>query len=421
MGDLKLDYGKTFVLGLGFFAISISWSVYNAFVPVFLKKFIDSAFWIGLIMTLDNIAAVTVQPYFGALSDRTWTRFGRRMPYLLIGIPASAVLMALIPFHTGLAGLLVVVVLFNIAMTIYRAPTVALMPDLTPSPLRSKANGIINFMGGLGALLAFFVGAALYDLDKRAPFAFASILMLAAAVTLFFAVKERRGEVAVEDKPGIIQSILAMYRESDRSLAAMLGAIFFWFLGYAGIEAFFTLYGKVYLGIKESAAALTLGFLSVAFLLVAIPAGFLGTRLGRRRTISAGIIGMILVFLCLQFLHGLAAIVPALPELWVLRVFMFLAGVCWSLININSYPMVVDMTTNEHIGTYTGLYYLSSSLAMILGPWLTGGLIDLANRILRSDSAGYGYIFLFGFVTFCLALLCISGVRRGEARTRTEA
>ena len=416
---MKLDHKKTFLLGLGFFSISIAWSVYNSFVPIFLKRYIDSAFVIAIVMTIDNIAAITLQPYFGALSDRTWNRYGRRMPFLLLGIPISAVFFTLIPFHVSLASLLILVLVYNTAMTIYRAPTVALMPDLTPSPLRSKANGIINLLGGLGALLAFFVGSRLYDLDRRAPFAFAALLMLIAVTVLFLAIKERREDPteAAADETGIIREALRLFRATDRSALFILLAIFCWFLGYNAIEAFFTLYGRIYLGIKESAAALSLGFLSVSFLLMAIPAGHLGTRLGRKRTIVTGILLMMLVFGLLHFLHGLALHYPGLSELWVLRGLLLVAGIAWALININSYPMVVDMTTANKIGTYTGLYYLFSSLAAVGGPWLLGGLIDLLNEITASGTLGYGSLFAFGFVSFVLALLCMSRVRSGEAGT----
>lgn len=414
---MKLDYRKTFVLGLGFFAISLSWSVYNSFVPVFLKQYLGSAFWIGFVMTLDNIAAITIQPYFGALSDRTWTRFGRRMPFLLAGIPISALLFAAIPLHFSLLSLCLAVILFNTAMTVYRAPTVALMPDLTPSPLRSKANGVINLMGGLGALLAFFVGSRLYDLDRRAPFAFAAALMLVAAAGLFFAIKERR--TRQDEAPGESSGILAALKElltaRDKTGLMLLAAIFCWFLGYNAVEAFFTLYGRVFLGIKESAAALSLGFLSVAFLLAAIPAGLLGTRLGRRRTIGLGIALILLVFAVLYFMPVFMPVRTMPGGIWILRGLLFAAGLAWALININSYPMVVDLTTEARIGTYTGLYYLFSSLAAVGGPWLAGGLIDLVNRMARSETHGYGILFAFGFAAFLLALACLSRVRRGEA------
>ena len=152
---MKLDMKKTFILGLGFFGINLLWPVYNAFVPIMLEQYTKKAALIGLIMTIDNLFAVVFQPIFGAMSDRTKSRFGRRMPYILIGMPISALLFSLIPYTNSLATLMITIIIMNFMMSVYRAPTVALMPDITPSPLRSKANGIINFMGGLAAMYAW--------------------------------------------------------------------------------------------------------------------------------------------------------------------------------------------------------------------------------------------------------------------------
>lgn len=161
---------KTWLLGFGFFSISLGWSLYNGFVPFFLNDYLASTALIGFLMTLDNYIALFLQPYIGSLSDRTSTRYGRRMPYLLIGIPCAALFFALIPFHTGLITLIIFMVCMNLSMAIYRSPTIALMPDITPPSNRTKANGIINLMGGLGAILAFSIGAYLFHIDESLPF-----------------------------------------------------------------------------------------------------------------------------------------------------------------------------------------------------------------------------------------------------------
>src|SRR4030042_3476577 len=167
---MKIDYRKTFLLGFGFFGISLIWSVYKSDVPIFLRAYEHPLWLVGLIMTFDNMAGVTIQPYVGFLSDRTRSRVGRRMPFLMIGAPIAAAFFALIPIvHTSMNAfslLLGVIIIMNIAMAIFRTPTIALMPDITPSPLRSKANAVINVMGGLAALLAFFVGSKLYDMGR---------------------------------------------------------------------------------------------------------------------------------------------------------------------------------------------------------------------------------------------------------------
>jgi len=396
LGEKRLDYVNTFLLGLGFFCISITWSLYNSFVPVFLNKYIESAFIIGIIMTFDNIAAITLQPFFGALSDRTKTRHGRRMPFLLVGIPVSAAFFSIIPYEFSLASLIAVVMCFNIAMSVYRAPTVALMPDLTPSPLRSKANGIINFMGGFGALLAYFIGSRIYDYDKHLPFVGTSLLMLFSVAILYKAIKEP--PVPAEeskDGTGLLAAFRGILADQDRSALFLLLAIFFWFIGYQGVETLFTLYGVKYLGIKESAAALTLGFFSFSFLVFAIPSGFLATRIGRKKTIRTGLAGLMAVFVLIVFSRNMTMI----------RGLMLAGGMFWAFVNINSYPMVVEMTTDDKIGAYTGIYYFFSSLAAILGPPLFGRIIDLV---------GYGVLFILAICFLLLAFICITNVKKGE-------
>lgn len=394
--EKRLDYVSTFLLGLGFFCISITWSLYNSFVPVFLSKYIESAFIIGIIMTFDNIAAITLQPFFGALSDRTSTRHGRRMPFLLAGIPISAAFFSIIPYEFSLASLIAIVMCFNIAMSVYRAPTVALMPDLTPSPLRSKANGIINFMGGFGALLAYFVGSRIYDYDKHLPFIGTSVLMLLAVIILYKAIKEPPMPAEEgKDGTGLMAAFRGILADTDRSALFLLFAIFFWFIGYQGVETLFTLYGVKYLGIKESTAALTLGFFSFSFLVFAIPSGFLATRIGRKRTIKTGLIGLMAVFVLILFSRNIT----------VIRGLMLAGGMFWAFVNINSYPMVVEMTTDDKIGAYTGIYYFFSSMAAILGPPLFGRVIDLV---------GYGVLFIMALCFLLLAFICITNVKKGE-------
>ncbi|MBE3575448.1 MAG: MFS transporter [Firmicutes bacterium] len=423
---------RTMTLGLGFFAISLVWAVYNSFVPVFLRGFISSTALVGFLMTLDNIAAITLQPYFGALSDRTWTRVGRRMPFILVGGPVAAVSFALVPLFAGVVGtghlsalphmapsfwlFLATIVVMNIAMSVFRAPTIALMPDITPSALRSAANGIINFMGGLGVALAYAGGAALYNLAPELPFLAAAVVMAAALALVVWRVQEPRPGVSAGGTAGageagspaatgsearrgsgLLHAAGEVLLSRDKSALALLLAIFFWFCGYSGVEAFFTLYSKEFLGVGESAGALSLAFLSVAFLVLAIPAGFLAQHIGRKRTILLGITLIVVLFV---------ALVP-LRDIWVIRGLLVLLGAGWAFININSYPMVLEMTDESKTGAYTGLYYFFSSLAAIGAPPLYG---------LAIDKAGYGVLFVLSAVFFLVALLCMLAVRRGEAQ-----
>lgn len=394
----RLNYKNTFLLGFGFFCISIVWPLYNAFVPVFLSKYISSALLIGFVMTFDNIAAITLQPFFGALSDRTWTKHGRRMPYLLVGIPISALFFTLIPFEFSFVSLIVIAMGFNIMMSVYRAPTVALMPDITPSEHRSKANGIINLMGGLGAVMALFIGPMLYDMNRIYPFAAAAVIMLIALFILVKTIKEpEKPTLDDEERTGIIKAFYEVISDKDKSALLLLIAIFLWFVAYQGVEALFTLYGIKYLGIKESTAAFLLSFFSLTFLLFAIPSGFIATKIGRRKTIMTGISGMLVIFMLITFFKNTI----------YLAVLLAIGGIFWALININSYPMVVEMTSENKIGAYTGLYYFFSSLAAIIGPPLLGFIIDFV---------GYGSLFLISVSFLLLALITMMFVKKGESK-----
>lgn len=397
----KLNYKNTFLLGFGFFCISIVWPLYNAFVPVFLSKYISSVMLIGFVMTFDNIAAITLQPFFGALSDRTHTRLGRRMPYLMIGIPVSAMFFTLIPFEFSLISLIVIAMGFNIMMSVYRAPTVALMPDLTPSGQRSKANGIINLMGGMGAALALFVGPMLYDINKYYPFGAAAVVMLIALAILVKTIKEPEKSVKEEEHTGIIKAFVEVLRDKDKSALLLLVAIFLWFVAYQGIEALFTLYGVNHLGIKESKAAFLLSFFSVTFLIFAIPSGFIATKVGRRKTIMTGLVGLSVVFLLITFFKSTL----------ILGVLLGIGGLFWSLVNINSYPMVVEMTTESKIGAYTGLYYFFSSMAAIAGPPFLGLVVDFV---------GYGALFIISICFLLLAFITMMFVRKGESQKTVQ-
>ena len=401
---MRLDYRKTLTLGLGFFTISMVWQIYNAYMPVFYSKFVTSTALVGFLMTIDNILALTLQPVFGGLSDRTWTRFGRRMPYLLVGMPLAAIFFALIPFNTGaLIPLLVTSILVNIVMATFRSPTIALMPDVTPSPLRSQANGIINLMGGVGYIIGAFGLSILYRKAHFWPYLITAAFLVAVPLVLGRTIQEPKvAQGKAEEGFSLIAATREVLAGKEKSALFLLLAIFFWFVGYGGVEALFTKYGISVLGINEADGAQTMGFISLTFLLFAVPAGFIAGRVGRKRTILTGIVTMTVLF------AGLAAV----RSLATMRILFLAGGVFWSLININSYPMVADMATADNTGAYTSLYYVSSSLAAIAGPPLFGYLMD---------RFGYGTMFYWASLSFVVAFLFMTQVRRGEARTPTAA
>jgi len=412
----KLSYPKTFLLGFGFFGVSVIWSVYNAFVPLFLDgKFGLSAAWIGFFMTLDNIAAFLIQPSVGAFSDRLRTRIGRRMPFILIGAPIAAIAFGLIPIVSILPLFVLCTSTLLISMALWRTPVVALMPDITPSRFRSQANGVINFMGGVGSIIAFLVGASLYDKNPNYPFWLGSALVIMSSLLVFAFIREPKNiEISEEKKPNLINALAELIKEKEKSPLRILAAIFFWFVAYNAIEAFFTLYAVKHLHLPESDGARLLGQLSLIFVLMALPAGFIGAKFGRKRTIMTGVFVMGCAILSMYVLPVdkltvLFTKLPVVGNFYSVSIILMVAGFSWALININSLPMVVDMTTDSHIGTYTGLYYLASTMAAILGPNLNGWIVQLSGN-------NYSLMMLFSPLFMLAAFIMMIGVKRGEAK-----
>ncbi|MEK7311411.1 MAG: SLC45 family MFS transporter [Chloroflexota bacterium] len=411
---MKLNYGKTFLLGFGFFGVSVIWGLYNAFVPIFLAdKFHLEPAIIGFFMTLDNIAALLIQPPVGAWSDKLRTPIGRRMPFILIGAPIGAVAFGLIPIAAVLPLFVACTSTLLLSMALWRTPVVALMPDITPSQFRSQANGIINFMGGVGAIISFLGGSALYKMNPAFPFWMGSVLVVAASLLVFIFIKEPKTFEESEKQPGMLESLRTVMQDSDKSALRLLLAIFFWFLGYTAIEAFFTLYAKNHLGLEEADGARLLGQLSLIFVIFALPSGYIGGKFGRRPTIIAGIVLMSLTMLAMFFVPPATLTIqltklPVLGVVPVLGLLLMIAGAAWALININSLPMVVDMTDAARIGTYTGLYYLFSTLSAIAGPNVNGWIIQLTGK-------NYNNIMIVAPIFMVVALAMMLGVKRGEA------
>ncbi|NPV76327.1 MAG: MFS transporter [Anaerolineae bacterium] len=411
------SYSKTFLLGFGFFGVSVIWATYNAYVPLMLDgKFGLSAWWIGVFMVLDNVAALLIQPPVGAWSDRLRTPLGRRLPFILIGAPVGAVFFGLLPVISILPLFAVCAGGLLISMAFWRTPVVALMPDITPSQYRSQANGIINFMGGLGSVVSFAVGSMLYARNPGYAFWLGSALVLVSALLVVLFIREPKvfDEKEQEKLPNILVSVKMVFGEKEKSAARILLAIFFWFLSYNAIEAFFTLYGVNHLGLAEADSAFQLTYISLVFLIFALPAGYIGASFGRRRTIMTGIALMGLAILVLYFtptalLTAKFAQVTKTAGLYPLSLVLMVAGFAWAMININSLPMVVDMTEDVRIGTYTGLYYFASTLAAITGPVMFGGVVGLSNN-------NYNLMMLLSPIFLILAWVMMLGVRRGEAK-----
>ena len=419
----RLNYGKTFLLGFGFFGVSVIWGVYNAFVPIFLsEKFGLTPAFVGFFMTLDNIAALFIQPPVGVWSDRVRTSLGRRIPFILVGAPISALAFGLIPIAAVLPLFVACTSTLLLSAALWRTPVVALMPDITPSAFRSQANGIINFMGGIGTIIALQTGGMLYKISPNFPFWLGSGLVLIAALIVYLFIEEPKEYEQTQEQPGMIASLQEVLNDEDKSGLRILLAIFFWFIGFSAVETFFTLYAKNHLGLSAGDGATLLSVLPLFFVLFAIPSGFIAGRIGRRTTISIGLIALIIMMVLLYITPASALLTGIAPlplvgipleeggarMLTLAGVLLIIGGIAWSFVNINSLPMIVDLTSAARIGTFTGLYYLFSTLSAIVGPNLNGWAIQITDN--------YNVIMALAPIFFLIAWVMMAGVRRGEAQ-----
>jgi len=317
------------------------------------------------------------------------------MPYIFIGLPVCAAAFTLIPRMDSLFSLMAVLIIFTFVMSAWRSPVVALMPDITPGPQRSQANGIVNLMGGLGSLIAFFVGGILFKKGGfPLPFLMSAGMMILALAVLALFVREPRQ--AYESEAKSKKTDVKLTGDEKKSLLFILFGVFFWFTGYNAVETFFTLYATNTLGVDAGSASMTLAIFSLTFLAFAVPAGFIGARFKRRRAILVGLAGLTVLFLPMIFL----------ANIWVTRVCLFLGGFFWALININSLPMVVRLSGEEKVGAFVGYYYFFSFSSQIVSPILFGFIRDI--------TGSYKVLFLYACIAFVLAGISLFFVRHGE-------
>jgi maltose/moltooligosaccharide transporter len=412
---VKFNYWKIVLFGLGAFGLSAIWVIYNSYVPLFLQdRFLLAPAWIGLVMTLDNVAALFILPPTGAWSDRLRTRLGRRMPFIVTGIPLAAAAFVFIPAASALPLFMASTVALVVGMAIWRTPVVALLADITPSPHRSQANGITNFMGGVGGVVAAVGGGALFALDQSYPFWMGSLLVLGAGLMLVLFIREPRLDATPPaEQPAFLVSLRQILRDPERSALRILVAHFFWIIALSAIEAFFTLYARNHLGYPGEHGSRLLGQVPLAGILFALPAGLIGGSIGRKRTIVLGLTLMMTALLSIYALSPstLTTVLLTLPLLGtvpVIGALLMLCGCAWMMVNVNSYPMVVDMTDNLHAGTYTGIVFLFVTAAAIAGPLANGWIVQLAGN-------DYSSIYLTSTAFVGVALVLVLGVRRGEA------
>ena len=416
----KFPYKKTFILGFGFLGISIVWPIFNSFIPIFLqagnpefeRQLIEAGrelpkvvgFGLGpslafFVMTWDNIINVFIQPWAGAKSDKTWNRFGRRKPWIMIGAPIAAVALVMIPLANTILAIMVFILITNFGMALFRSPTVAWLGDLFKSDQRSQANGIINLMGGIGAAVALFGGGILFDnIGRAAPFVAGAIFMLVALSVALLLVKEpekiesANGE---EDKAGVLDNLKSVWQGESRNGIKVLLGILFWFMGYEALQTGLSSFAVFSLGLTPGQASIMSTLFAASFILFALPSGIIAARIGRKRAIMIGLTGMVIFFAIGYFI---------INSQLTLGIILVLGGFSWAMVNVNSLPLVYDYGDESRIGAYTGLYYFSSQSAAVLGPVLSGVVVE-------SLGSNYRWLWLFSTLFMFLAWLAINAIK----------
>ncbi|HNW86745.1 MAG TPA: MFS transporter [Candidatus Limiplasma sp.] len=429
---MKLDTRRTVRVGFAFLSICAFWQLYDNVVPLILKNTFQMQDGpIGIIMALDNILALFLLPFFGAVSDRTHTRMGRRTPFIVGGTVVAVLLMNLLPIADGIKSLslfITVLGLLLIAMGVYRSPAVALMPDVTPKPLRSKGNAIINLMGALGGV--YTLGMTKFLVTKRADgfdnyqwlFVAVAVLMVAAIAVLLLTVRENKlaAETAVindqydaqeaaklspaeqeaerKAKTNAKAGLKSLSPEVRRSLMLILFSVFFWFMGYNAVTTSFTKYVFVQWGYDIKAASGCLMVATVAAVLCYIPVGKLSARFGRKRMIQFGVILLTASFTAFAMFNTFTNAMYGV---------FALVGIAWATINVNSYPMVVEISKSAEVGQFTGYYYTFSMAAQIVTPILSGYLMQYV---------GYRTLAPYAALMVAISFITISLTKHGDAK-----
>lgn len=450
--ETKLNYKRTFLIGLAFLSICSFWQMYDNIIPLILQNTYHlGETMTGAVMALDNVLAIFLLPVFGMLSDKVHTKLGRRMPFIVAGTILAVIFMMLLPmidnaekarWSTGESfsnQVIFLAVLFFtlVSMGLYRSPAVALMPDVTPNHLRSRANAVINLMGAVGGVYALIMIKVLVGKGETPDYLplFASIaaVMVIAVGILVITIRENKlreevekaeaantekveekaiaegveaaGEieaVADTEQSGATGKVKGMPKEVKRSMYFMLASIFLWFTAYNAVTTAFSRYTKVVWKMEGGSFANCLMVATVAAILSYIPIGNISAKIGRKKTIMGGVL---LMAAC----YGAAIFAREYHPL--VNVAFALIGVAWAAINVNSYPMIVAMSSGSDVGKFTGTYYTFSMAAQILTPVLSGFLLE---------NVSYNTLFPYALFFSLMAFLTMTQVRHGDVKPQKK-
>lgn len=408
------------IVALGFASTQLSWALFNNVVPLMLQdNYGITLAWVGFIMTWDNIIAFFLQPAIGSLSDKTKTGIGKRMPFIIPGIILGSVLFygIFLASKQALWIFLAAIVLFNLSMAVYRSPTVSLLPDLVRSGDRTLGNGIVNLVGGAFAGVSLFVGGAmLEDGNTQGAFLLVSVGMILSLIVLFLVIKENKydlGTKVVEEKDNVFtilkREFKRMVRAEDKSMLFMLLAIFFWFVAWNALEAFYSTYVKqTFLpnstGEEAAGVASTVMFVfPVVFVLFTLVGGVLGKKIGRSKTMKIGLAIMTVAIFLGSLIQENSFLGLTMDWETSFKIIFAIAATGWGLVNVNSIVVIWELAVDN--GTGTGFYYAFASAAAITGPTIMGLILDI----------DINFLFPFSIAFLVIAFFTLFFVKSGEA------
>lgn len=433
---MKLNYRNTFLVGLAFMSIISFWQLYDNIVPLLLTNtFHMNETASGVIMAADNVLALFLLPFFGKVSDRTHTKIGKRMPYIVVGTVVAAILLFLLPvidngaadgkagFFFTLPMFVIILGLMLFTMAVYRTPAVALMPDITPKPLRSRGNAIINLMGALGGIIYLAFAAIMYPkakteglshVDYTALFLFMGIFMIVCVGVMFALVRENK-LVAINEKIESEHPEWNISEDDDknektgklpkdvrRSMMFLLASIALWYIGYNAVTTWFTTYISKIMGEGIGGASLCFLIANAGAIVSYIPLGILAAKIGRKKSIYFGT-GLLTISFALA---GILTVTSDHVSVLMYLVFA-LVGVAWAAISVNSLPMVVEMCSGADLGKFTGLYYTASMAGQVVTPILAGTLMRLIS---------YKVLFVYATIFSFLSIVTMTMVRHGDVK-----
>ena len=385
---MKLNYKKVIFTGFAFFLICAFWQAYDNVIPLILtNKFGMNQTWSGVIMALDNLFALFLLPLFGALSDKTNTKFGRRTPYIFIGTICAVLFFIFLPLIDTLWLFILVLLLVLLSMSIFRSPAVALMPDVTCKPYRSKANAVINLMGTAGGMIVLVFGTIFKTSEEHKtdffPYILATAgLMLLGLIVFLPTVREKKWAAEmIEDAEKYFPDKEEEERETVGgkltksqvvSLVLILASVALWYMGYNAVTSKYSLYATNVLGHDYN---LTMMIAQGAAIVAYIPVGLVASKMGRKKTVLIGVALLFTAFLTAAFMRKGSSPI-------IMYTLFALAGIGWATINVNSFPMVVELAKSSDTGRYTGFYYTASMAAQTLTPVLSGVIMDAAGNML---------------------------------------